>query len=711
VLVSKPVLAASIVATALVYLGYLWYSQREEEREGVETPDRPFKNGTELQLDQVQEKLNCIKRSRLDTLEEEPNQSELGSVPVSEAQADTKDETAIEEVVSEERTNCSQAVFACTDIRYRHLEVNSTSEKKSETVFECKKVIEQATVEEVIIVQEVAVTDIESKMAVDDTPNIMSPSKIPDVLSALKDPICSPATPPSPHSYSSSPVKSETSESKSSSCEWSDLIEQDERELQEFQLDSKVLSSKLSGLELVGGGRSGDSGVVSPSEEDREDKLEKKSGKNKSRTQSGEDAGIGSDQGDESGAYYSEINYEETQLLAYHFHIPDYLCGKLIGHNGTFIKKLKEDCCVNIILKETVGEKKKRKPKSKKDQKFGEGKLKLCCIEGTRINIDKCLDIVKDKFYHNPEMTFEQVNRSRGEGQNQMNLNGSVCLSLAEGVMHDVFVSSIVGGGHVFLQQPYHPTFFALERLDQCMTKTYSQFTCPQVPQPVELNSVCVAPCEEGWYRCQVVAYDSDTKMCDIKYLDYGGYHSLPAADLRQIRTDFLSLPFQAIECYLANINPTDDENVSAFVLEELIAQQVVQARMIGTNEQGVPMIHLYRAVNGQTTMVNRELVDRSCAQWLDTTIVKLESPLEHPGINWNTLGDFQNRNLGPDLSNQVNPIYFFPSEEEVPPFYDESVPSPLECECLNFSDCEEFFKAPVPDQPVLADFVPQFGL
>ena len=33
---------------------------------------------------------------------------------------------------------------------------------------------------------------------------------------------------------------------------------------------------------------------------------------------------------------------------------------------------------------------------------------------------------------------------------------------------------------------------------------------------------------------------------------------------------------------------------------------QVVQARMIGTNEQGVPMVHLYRAVAGQTTMVNR---------------------------------------------------------------------------------------------------------
>ena len=32
---------------------------------------------------------------------------------------------------------------------------------------------------------------------------------------------------------------------------------------------------------------------------------------------------------------------------------------------------------------------------------------------------------------------------------------------------------------------------------------------------------------------------------------------------------------------------------------------------MIGLNEDGIPMIHLYRSCNGQTVMVNRELVDR----------------------------------------------------------------------------------------------------
>ena len=68
-----------------------------------------------------------------------------------------------------------------------------------------------------------------------------------------------------------------------------------------------------------------------------------------------------------------------------------------------------------------------------------------------------------------------------------------------------------------------------MERLDQCMTKGYNQFSCPQVLLPVALNSVCVAPC------------------------DYGGYHSIAANEFRQIRTEFLSFPFQAIECYLAN--------------------------------------------------------------------------------------------------------------------------------------------------------------
>ena len=49
-------------------------------------------------------------------------------------------------------------------------------------------------------------------------------------------------------------------------------------------------------------------------------------------------------------------------------------------------------------------------------------------------------------------------------------------------------------------------------------------------------------------YHIQVVGYDAESDMCDIKYTDYGGYDTVPASDLKQIRTDFLTLPFQVIE-------------------------------------------------------------------------------------------------------------------------------------------------------------------
>lgn len=648
----RPLLAVSLIVPALVYIAYRWHTARnqEGEPEGDSSPQQVRDVGADrvLEFSEVQQRLQSIRRHRLDTLEEEAVEDNPAS-DIGQPRADTED-VLVKEIETLGKTRSAAVpvpVFASTDIRYRH------------------RAVDTALVELVKEEEEVDMTGTETEM--------QSQDKVPDVLSALQDPLCL-ASPPSPHSYSSSPVKSEASSEGRQSTEWSDLIEQDERD--SFQ---QVLSSKLSGLELdVARARSGDSGVVSPSEGsegERERQLSESQTIGKTRLLSGEDAGIG---GSEQGEVLSdfgqgtETNYEDSQLMSYQFHIPDYLCGKLIGINGTFIKKLKEDCLCNIVLKETEGIKPKkssRNPRSKKDQRFSDGIVKVCSIEGTRANIDKCLDIVKLKFQPNREVSFDQVNicdgRSGGGGAVlALSGAGSVALSLAEGCMHEVFVSSIVGGGHVFLQQPYHPTFHALERLDQCMTKTYSQFQCPAIPSPVQVNTICVAPCQGGWYRCQVVSVDSSSQQCDIKFLDYGGYHTLSLDDLRQIRTDFLTLPFQAIECYLANISPIDDENVSAFVLEELIAKQIVQARMIGTNETGVPMIHLYRAVAGQTTMVNRELVDRRCAHWLDTTIVKLESQSDVASSAWVASGDFQSMSLLPNPSSQVNPIFHNPSEE-----------------------------------------------
>ena len=72
---------------------------------------------------------------------------------------------------------------------------------------------------------------------------------------------------------------------------------------------------------------------------------------------------------------------------------------------------------------------------------------------------------------------------------------------------------------------------------------------------------ICAAPMLGGWYRAQVVCTYEDTDECDIKYVDYGGYARVQACVLRQIRSDFTTLPFQAVECYMANITPLKGES------------------------------------------------------------------------------------------------------------------------------------------------------
>jgi len=78
---------------------------------------------------------------------------------------------------------------------------------------------------------------------------------------------------------------------------------------------------------------------------------------------------------------------------------------------------------------------------------------------------------------------------------------------------------------------------------------------------------VCAAPSQGSWYRAEVIdvrtaapeeGLSTEEVVCDIKFVDYGGYMTLPASALRQIRTDFMMLPFQATECYLADITSLD---------------------------------------------------------------------------------------------------------------------------------------------------------
>ena len=67
-------------------------------------------------------------------------------------------------------------------------------------------------------------------------------------------------------------------------------------------------------------------------------------------------------------------------------------------------------------------------------------------------------------------------------------------LNLPEGVSIDVIVSSVVAPNHLFIQQPTHPTFPMLERMNQCMNICYMQDSIvPELPRPIESkNSIAI---------------------------------------------------------------------------------------------------------------------------------------------------------------------------------------------------------------------------
>ena len=68
-----------------------------------------------------------------------------------------------------------------------------------------------------------------------------------------------------------------------------------------------------------------------------------------------------------------------------------------------------------------------------------------------------------------------------------------------------------------------------------------------------------VFPTDEKWYRAEIVSVkenEEKKKEIVVLYVDYGDCRSLEESQVMELRTDYLTLRFQAIECFLAGIKP-----------------------------------------------------------------------------------------------------------------------------------------------------------
>ncbi|KAL0842117.1 hypothetical protein ABMA28_014296 [Loxostege sticticalis] len=296
----------------------------------------------------------------------------------------------------------------------------------------------------------------------------------------------------------------------------------------------------------------------------------------------------------------------DTGLRIHQFIIPQTLVGLLIGKHGSFVTQIKAKTGASVYVR--------RHPDSVKQ--------KICAVEGTQSEIEAALEMIKEKF---PEKRFPNFSLQEISAELYQRLAPLVPeflqLQLVESVNNDTIMTCLVSAGHFFLQQPLHPTFPSLHALHRLMAATYQNPDVPALPRPVKEGSICAAPTENNWYRAQVISTSEENDTSVVKLVDFGGYLTVDNDQLKQIRSDFMTLPFQATEALLAFVKPANNEaewsGEALRIMAGLTAGQLLHAQVAGYDEAGLPLVHLYLTLNPQQVIfLNRELVERGLAEW-----------------------------------------------------------------------------------------------
>ncbi|XP_041338472.1 A-kinase anchor protein 1, mitochondrial [Pyrgilauda ruficollis] len=296
----------------------------------------------------------------------------------------------------------------------------------------------------------------------------------------------------------------------------------------------------------------------------------------------------------------------KPDFVIWEIEVPKELVGRLIGKQGRFMSYLRQASGAKIYVSTL--------PYFRDSQ--------VCHIEGTSHQVEKVLSLIGKKF---KELCLTNIYTLPPPMPLPLHsLLVSAWLFLPDGVTVEVVVAHQVDAGHMFLQQHTHPTFHVLRSLDQQMFACYSQPEIPTLPTPVEVGIICAAPGLDGaWLRAQVISYFEETDEVELKYVDYGGYDKVKVDTLRQIRSDFLTLPFQGAEVLLDNVVPLPDEDHFSPEADAAVSEMTRGAVLVAqvTNYDsvtGLPLIQLWNLMGDEVVSINRTLVERGFARWLD---------------------------------------------------------------------------------------------
>ncbi|XP_058819688.1 tudor and KH domain-containing protein homolog [Topomyia yanbarensis] len=130
----------------------------------------------------------------------------------------------------------------------------------------------------------------------------------------------------------------------------------------------------------------------------------------------------------------------------------------------------------------------------------------------------------------------------------------------------EVFVSAVVSPSRFYLQL-IGPQSTELDILVEAMTEYYNQQESRELHQIRKpyLGQIVAAEynADSKWYRAEIVAilpneFKPGEIVLDLYFVDYGDNQYIQPSEVYELRPDFLALRFQAIECFLAQVEPNN---------------------------------------------------------------------------------------------------------------------------------------------------------
>ncbi|XP_062382740.1 tudor domain-containing protein 1 isoform X2 [Sardina pilchardus] len=201
-----------------------------------------------------------------------------------------------------------------------------------------------------------------------------------------------------------------------------------------------------------------------------------------------------------------------------------------------------------------------------------------------------------------------------------------------------VMVATVIDNPGEFYCYRYVPE--DLQALAQLSAELLKHCEGDAAPLSPVVGEPCCALFSDGsWYRAMVQSVGADGKA-QVYFVDYGNSCAVEPAHLRTIEQRLVTLPFLAIRCWLAGVEPAGGQWTQAAIqrMQELCAGQYLTGRVVSITERGYGIELQSDSHNIAATLLSEQLakkpnVSQTSCPCPSTTANQSQPPAPHTPV------------------------------------------------------------------------------